>query len=396
MIYPQVFLATAGAAVVMSTGAQAKVYFHEDFNSGMDNWVQSEWKPAAEVGEFATEAYKASVDDKDLALKTKDDARFYGLSAKMNGVLNNADKDLVIQYAVTNEQDIDCGGMYLKLLNKGLDQSKYGGESEYSVMFGPDICGSKKTHAILNYARPVGETEAKNMDHTSQIEAKGDTDYHVYQMVIKPDGTYTVKIDGDSVKDGKMAENWPFQPPQEIQDPAESKPEDWVDEAKIPDPEDKKPAGWDDIPRQIPDPEAEMPEDWDEEDDGEWEAPMIDNPDYKGEWSPKLIDNPDYKGPWVHPMIDNPDYFELENEWNVCKDCEYVGLELWQVKSGTAFDDIMITDSVEEADEAAEGLLAKAKEMKEAALKKKAEEEKAAEEEADDEEEEETSEKDEL
>lgn len=31
----------------------------------------------------------------------------------------------------------------------------------------------------------------------------------------------------------------------------------------------------------IPDPDAEKPEDWDDEVDGEWEPPMIDNPDYK-------------------------------------------------------------------------------------------------------------------
>lgn len=30
--------------------------------------------------------------------------------------------------------------------------------------------------------------------------------------------------------------------------------------------------------------------------DGEWEPPMIDNPEYKGEWKPKQIDNPAYKG----------------------------------------------------------------------------------------------------
>ena len=37
-------------------------------------------------------------------------------------------------------------------------------------------------------------------------------------------------------------------------------------------------------------------QDWDDEMDGEWEPPMIDNPDYKGEWKPRQIDNPDYKG----------------------------------------------------------------------------------------------------
>merc|ERR1719281_628531 len=48
-------------------------------------------------------------------------------------------------------------------------------------------------------------------------------------------------------------------------------------------------------------------------------------------------------------MIDNPEYKE-DNELHArCENCKYVGFELWQVKAGTIFDDIIITDSVEEA-----------------------------------------------
>ena len=36
-----------------------------------------------------------------------------------------------------------------------------------------------------------------------------------------------------------------------------------------------------DKPQHIPDPDAKKPDDWDDEIDGEWEAPQIDNPDYK-------------------------------------------------------------------------------------------------------------------
>jgi calreticulin len=123
----------------------------------------------------------------------------------------------------------------------------------------------------------------------------------------------------------------------------------------IPDPEDVKPEGYDDIPAEIPDPDASKPDDWDDEDDGEWEPPMVDNPDYKGPWKQKKISNPDYKGPWVHPMIANPEYEYDENMYNVCKDgCTHVGFELWQVKSGTIFDDIIVTDSLEEAQKFAE------------------------------------------
>lgn len=31
-----------------------------------------------------------------------------------------------------------------------------------------------------------------------------------------------------------------------------------------------------------------QPEDWDDEEDGEWTAPTIPNPEYKGEWKPKV------------------------------------------------------------------------------------------------------------
>lgn len=73
-----------------------------------------------------------------------------------------------------------------------------------------------------------------------------------------------------------------------LQDPEAKKPEDWDDRPTIPDPEDKKPEDWD-KPEHIPDPDATKPEDWDDEMDGEWEPPMIDNPDYKGVWAPKQV-----------------------------------------------------------------------------------------------------------
>lgn len=43
------------------------------------------------------------------------------------------------------------------------------------------------------------------------------------------------------------------------------------------------PAGFQDWdkPETIPDPDAKKPDDWDEDMDGEWEPPMITNPEYK-------------------------------------------------------------------------------------------------------------------
>lgn len=81
--------------------------------------------------------------------------------------------------------------------------------------------------------------------------------------------------------------------------------------------------------------------------DGEWEAPLIDNPEYKGPWTAKKIKNPAYKGQWVHPMIPNPEYKVDNNVGNFVSGA--IGFDLWQVKSGTIFDNIIVTDSPEEA-----------------------------------------------
>merc|ERR1719259_1454209 len=77
---------------------------------------------------------------------------------------------------------------------------------------------------------------------------------------------------------------------------------------------------------------------------------MIDNPEYKGEWKPRQIDNPAYKGKWVHPEIDNPEYDAAEEALlGVYDDFGAIGLDLWQVKSGTIFDNFLITDDPEHA-----------------------------------------------
>ena len=167
-------------------------------------------------------------------------------------------------------------------------------------------------------------------------------------------------VDGVSKATGSLETDFDILPPKEIPDPAAKKPADWVDEKEIDDPEDKKPEGWEDIPAEIVDPEAKKPEDWDDELDGEWEAPMIPNPEYKGEWKARRIANPAYKGEWVHPKIANPEY-KPNSELYAYDSFKTVAVEIWQVKSGSIFDNIIITDSEEEAREFAKETLEKTK-----------------------------------
>merc|ERR1740121_1944366 len=250
------------------------------------------------------------------------------MTAKLDSELDNSDKPLVVQFAVKHEQRIDCGGGYIKLMSKLESPDEFSGDTEYEIMFGPDICGAtKRVHTILRKPH-----EKDNLLINKEARCPADEYTHFYTFELNPDGTFDVLVDGESKQKGDVKEFWDFELPKEINDPDQSKPDDW------------------DQPEQIVDPTAEKPDDWDDEDDGEWEAPMVDNPDYKGPWSPKMIDNPDYKGRWEHPMIPNPEYAYDDQMHAVCKDgCTHVGFEIWQVKSGTVFDDILVTDSLEEA-----------------------------------------------
>lgn len=64
---------------------------------------------------------------------------------------------------------------------------------------------------------------------------------HLYTLIVKPDNTYEVRIDGSKVESGDLEADWDFLPPKKIKDPEAKKPEDWDDKKKIDDPEDKKP-----------------------------------------------------------------------------------------------------------------------------------------------------------
>jgi calreticulin len=341
-------LVLLGAVVLVS----CEVFFEEKFvdDSWEKNWVQSKHS-GKEFGVFKRTAGKFFNDEvEDAGLQTSQDARFYGVSTKFTP-FTNKDKPLVIQFSVKHEQNVDCAGAYLKVFDCSLDQKDLHGESPYLIMFGPDICGpgTKKVHVIFSY-------KGKNHLIKKEVRCKDDVFTHFYTLVVQPDNTYEVLIDNEKVESGSLEEDWDFLPPKTIKDPEAKKPEDWDERPTIADPDDTKPEDWD-KPEHIPDPDATKPEDWDDELDGEWEPPQIDNPEYKGEWKAKQIDNPAYKGAWKHPEIDNPEYAADENLYLREEVCT-VGLDLWQVKSGTIFDNFLFTDDAEYAKEAAAGFKA--------------------------------------
>ena len=296
--------------------------------------------------------------DKGLALKDK--AAHHAISSKFEKPITNKDDTLVVQYEVKLQAGLECGGAYMKLLqdNKALHADEFSNASPYIIMFGPDKCGStNKVHFIFRHKNPkTGEYEEKHLKNTPMARITKQSS--LYTLIIKPDQTYEIKVDGEQVREGSLLEDFlpAVNPAEEIDDPNDTKPENWVEDAKIEDPDATKPEDWDEDapyeivdeeaekpadwldsePDMIPDPEAEKPEDWDDEEDGDWDAPLVRNPKcedvsgcgpwtkpmkpnpaFKGKWTAPLVDNPLYKGIWAPAKIANPDYFEDKTPANL-------------------------------------------------------------------------------
>uniref|UniRef100_A0A8D0EHF7 Calreticulin 3 n=1 Tax=Strix occidentalis caurina TaxID=311401 RepID=A0A8D0EHF7_STROC len=285
--------------------ARAAVYFQEQFlDRGWARWVSSEYK--VDLRRFKLPAGKFYGDAVYFFFANGENCKFnYYIFTGLQTSRNSEFYTLVIQYTVKHEQKIDCGGGYVKNFSSNLDQKNLSGDSHYYIMFGPDICGSE--------IRKVHFSRFLKIE-LAFFKTRVDGYTHLYTLIIR-----------------------------KINDPTVRKPsEDWDDLMQIDDPNDIKPEDWDE-PEYVMDTSAGKPEDWDDAVNGEWHYPMVKNPLYRGEWKPRQIDNPNYRGVWPHPQIDNPNYspdFSIYSYENI----GIIGLDIWQVRSGTIFDNFLITD----------------------------------------------------
>ncbi|XP_058791116.1 calnexin-like isoform X2 [Phymastichus coffea] len=361
-------------------------------------WVKSQAKKedidediAKYDGVWLIEEPKRNVEGANLGLVLKSKARHAAISTVLEKPFKFEDKPLVVQYEVIFQEGQECGGAYLKLLSldfKHKDLNNFHDKTPYTIMFGPDKCGGDhKLHFIFRHKNPlngsVEEKHAKKPNERLEDFFK-DKQPHLYTLIVRPDNTFVIKVDGTIVNEGSLLDDFtpPVNPPLEIEDPNDKQPEDWDEREKIPDPTAVKPDDWDeDAPAQIidesdvipdgwlenepatiPNPESVKPEDWDEEMDGEWEPPevqnpkcvtapgcgpykkrLISNPKYKGKWLPPLINNPNYQGKWKPRLIHNPDYFNDENPFKMTP-IYALGFELWSMSPDILFDNIIVAD----------------------------------------------------
>ncbi|GJE86220.1 calreticulin family protein [Phanerochaete sordida] len=393
--------ASAEEAKPVFKPTEIKAPFLEQFT---DDWSER-WTPSeatkktpvggetfSYVGKWEVEEPEEPLIEGDKGLVAKTKAAHHAISAPFAKTIDFSEKPLVVQYEVKYQKGGNCGGGYLKLLEDGFQTAgkEFSDKTPWTIMFGPDLtCPGTKTHFIFRHKSPVtGEFEEKHL----KLPPKPvfDKNTNLFTLVLHPNNTYDVRFNGESANTGNLLEDFEpsVNPPKEIDDPEDKKPEDWVDAKRIADPdatkpedwdedapyeivdeEAEKPEGWlDDEPEFVPDPDAEKPEEWDDEEDGDWIAPTIRNPKcedapgcgewkrpfkpnpaYKGKWFAPMIDNPAYIGEWAPRKIPNPDYFEDLTPVKSLKPIGGVGIELWTMTEDILFDNLYVGHSVEDA-----------------------------------------------
>ena len=300
---------------------------------------------------------------------------------------------LVLQFDLKLSDGLSCGGAYMKFVTADNTFTPAGlkDDTPYTIMFGPDKCGlTNKVHLILRHEnQKTKKIEEKHLKTPPMVV--DDTLSHAYTAILFPNNnTYQVLIDGHINQQGSLFEDFDpaFVPDKEIDDPKDTKPRTWSDDATIPDPDAKKPEDWDedapefipdenaakpadwldDEPQEIDDPEATKPEDWDDEEDGDWEAnripnpkcksapgcgewvrPTKPNPEYKGKWSAPMIDNPKYKGEWAPRKIANPDFHNDTAPLSHIGSIGGVAIEIWTMDDNYFFDNVVVSNDPEEA-----------------------------------------------
>ncbi|KAI3846035.1 hypothetical protein MKW92_001019 [Papaver armeniacum] len=340
-------------AVCLSTIASAdSVDSSPIFYDSFDQSFEGHWIVSEENDYNGVWRHSKSEGHDDYGLLVSEKARKYAIVKELDEPVSLNDGTIILQFETRFQNGLECGGAYLKYLRQQemaeWNPKEFSNESPYSIMFGPDKCGStNKVHFIFKHKNPIsGEYIEHHLKSPPAVPS--DKLSHVYTAILRTDNEVSILVDGEEKKKPSLI------PSKSIPDPDDKKPLDWDERAKIPDPdatkpddwdedapleiedeEVEKPEGWlDDEPKEINDPDAAKPEDWDEEEDGEWEAPTIDNP---------VCEAAPGCGEHLKPQeIPNPHYFELDKP--NFEPIAAIGIEIWTMQDGILFDNILIAN----------------------------------------------------
>jgi len=117
---------------------KAEVAFKEDFQADVSSkWIDGQGKRFILAGQepHLTEPMF-------LGFKSTYPNSHHAASAVVDPPFSNLNRALIFQFTVRLTRDPECEGAYIKLIPLGAVDSKFGRDSPFVVMFGPDYCGS--------------------------------------------------------------------------------------------------------------------------------------------------------------------------------------------------------------------------------------------------------------
>ena len=244
-----------------SAGAASSLtYFDDAFDTprhlvwpdGQDRWRVSNAKGQTGVwklspGPWFVKGYKAqnrglspSSDHAKHAITAplaRDMRAFAGQNAAAAG---GADPELVVQYTVKHAQgEIEasqvglsdmlkgtfCGGGYIKLLPGGGDPLKFDGDSPYTLMFGPDICGYNEGKVHLIFGVDGKQYHRRDVIKLTAAESSSSDDTffndltHRYTLSLRVrSGRYRVYVDGKRLAAGSIGADYEALTPDMVRD----------------------------------------------------------------------------------------------------------------------------------------------------------------------------------
>ena len=326
----------------------SEIYYLEKFEKGWEKrWVKSSRVSEGKLlGRFRISPGQNYVDRRaQRGLQTLDDGRQYLISSKFRKCFNTSGKDFIFQFSLKMENKVNVAQASLKLMNSKIKQNQFSHKTPWDILFGPDF--NDWDHHHLDFRVWRNKTQWVDM---MPITAFEDHFTHVYTLIIFANQTYQLRKDNFTDIEGHLEQAFNYCQPALIPDPLESKPIDWEDDPEIDDPDEIPPSFLRNIPQYIPDPAAKKPEDWSDSINGIWQPPLIRNPEFYGfDWKPKRIKNPNYRGAWKPQLIPNPDY-DPDPSFGKPEDLCYIGIDVEQDVAGSIWDNIIVTDSLAEAE----------------------------------------------
>ncbi|KAJ3436639.1 calreticulin-3 [Anaeramoeba flamelloides] len=289
--------------------ALSNVYFQETFDQ---DWKERWTIPNEDLGEwqYTTGPYYGSP-ELNHGIQTTSDKKHYLISSKFQKPLKTTlNKTLVIQYSYRNVQKLKCGGTYFKLFDTNFSPENFSAEDQYLIMFGPDECGVNGTplHIILNYRGNYYKWR-KNANFKIGERTK------IYTLVFNPNNTYQVYIDMEMIDSGEIFHDFGVYTTKTISKIFSNERDSEIYFTENTEHENNS--------------ESESESETETESETESEGNSKEEIEILFEEA-EQIDNPKYVSP---------------NELHVFENLDYLGIDIFQVESGTIFDSFLICDN---------------------------------------------------